>query len=144
MDTTFLCLCFCTPSESVMAPREVWDLFENPTWYLSLSGSVFWGTKQSSRSRQGRSGSGSRLERGRELREVVLTTAPTYDELEKRVRMENVKVVKKLLISIIHCEIPRIESKSLLLIAADEEVPQIVWVEHRDQGETERKRNAES
>ena len=55
-----------------------------------------------------------------------MLTAPTNDEQEKRVRMENVKVVKKLLISIIHCEIPRIESKSLLLIAADEEVPQIV------------------
>ena len=41
-------------------------------------------------------------------------------------------------------EVLEIEPESLLSVAADQKVPQIVGVEHCDQGEGEGKRNAKS
>ena len=58
--------------------------------------------------------------------------------------MVNVKVVKELPVSVILEQIIQVEPQSLLSVAADEKVPQIVRVEHGHQGEGEREGNAES
>ena len=58
--------------------------------------------------------------------------------------MINVKIVQQLLVSVVQGDILQIEPQPFLFVAADQKVPQIVGVENCDQGEGERKRNAES
>ena len=58
--------------------------------------------------------------------------------------MENVKVLQELPVSVILEQILQVEPQPLLPVAADQEVPQIVGVEHCHHGDGEGKRNAES
>ena len=58
--------------------------------------------------------------------------------------MQRMKIVNELLVPGVLAEVLHVEPESLLSVTADQEVPQIVGVEYRHQGQGERNRNAES